>query len=165
MNGTGVLRADAAHGGGLKLYAKHDHLLRFEGEFTNKRISKLIGHRIRVENPERMAEDLARLGHGAYCRLLDAQSNLSCGRVLSLGELIAAFLPDEEGWKIQRLVETFEAGQKFHHVGRTHERSLARLKHRGLVAYRGGGMWAPTAQLHATLKLVQFLRNRSEGPA
>jgi hypothetical protein len=165
MIGTGVLRADAAHGGGLKLYAKHDHLLRFEAEFTNDRISKLIGRRIRVGDPQHMADDLAQLGRGAYRRLLDAQSNLSCDRVLSVGELIAAFMPDEEGKKIQCLVEAFEAGQKFHHTGRTHERPLARLKRRGFVAYRGAGTWAPTAELHATFKLLQFLRTRTQGPA
>lgn len=165
VNGTGVLRADAAHGGGLKLYAKHDHLLRFEAEFTNDRIAKVIGHRVRVTNLRDMAEDLERLGRGAYQRLLAAQSNLQCTRVLSIGELIAAFVPERDAVKIQRLVDTFEAGQKFHHTARTHERHLARLKRRGLVQHRGGGTWAPSAELHATFKLLQFLRTRSQGPA
>ena len=165
MHGTGVLRADAARGGGMKLYAKHDQLLRFEAEFSNDRVSKLIGRRVRVGNAQHMAEDLERLGRGAYERLLVAQSNLLCGRVLSVAELIAAFVPQRESVKIQRLVETFEAGQKFHHSGRTHERQLAHLKRRGLVEYLGSGIWAPRAELHATFKLLQFLRTRSQGPA
>ncbi len=131
-----VLRADAAaRGGGMKLYAKHDRLLRFEAEFSNDRISKLIGRRIRVDDASEMTNDLERLGRGAYARLLVAQSNLQCDQVLSIGELVASFLPDSLGAKVQTLVETFAGGQKFHHTGRSHERELARLKRRGLVEY------------------------------
>lgn len=165
INGTGVLRADAADGGGLKLYAKHDRLLRFEAEFSRKRTSKLLGHRIRVDTSEHLASDLERLAEGAYRRLLAAQANLTCRRTLSLAGLIAAFLPSGDGERIRSLIEAFESGHKFHHVGRTHERILNRLKSAGLVEYLGRGVWAPMSVLHTTFKRVQYLRTHSEGPA
>lgn len=165
MIGSGVLRADAAVGGGYKLYAKHDRLVRFEAELTAGRVEKLLGRRLRVDSAEHLRADLETLGQRAYGTILRAQDNLVCEQVMSITELIAAFAPPGDASKLRPLLEALEAGLKFHHAGRTHERLLPRLRDQGLVQHLGRGIWAPTPMLSRTFGLAQYLRTRSEGPA
>ena len=164
MGGSGVLRADGPKGGGVKLYPKHERLLRFEAEFTSERARTVLGHPVRLDKI-RLARDLGRLAVGPYNALLAAQDNLLCTKVLSLTKLIGAFHPSK-GWdKLRPIIEALEGGEVFHNPGERYSDVLAALRKKGLVKYLGGGDWGPTGPLQFTLRRLVLARTRSGGPA
>lgn len=165
MVGTGVLQARATKGCGYKLYAKHDRLMRFEATFTGDRAQRILGHGVRLLDREALLVDLERLGQRAYRTIMRAQDNLTCELVMSLVDMIVAFQPPAEGRKLRAILAAFEAGQKFQHTGRSHERLLARMREHGLAQHLERGLWAPTPVLNRSFRMAQYLRARSEGPA
>lgn len=152
--GTTVLRADAAKGGGCKLYVKTARTLRFEAELTGERAGALLGRVVKLDSPATLRADLEALAVKPYSALLAAQEALASPDVLDIAEVIGAFLEAGSKRKVMPIVRAFAVGAHFLNERRAHEKELTRLGKAGWVKHLGRGEWAPTPTLAATFALL-----------
>lgn len=152
------LRAKFQLGEAAKLYTKHNELERFEAEIDGKAAAKRLGHSIRLSSPEEFAQDLEGLARRPYSSLLAAQANLVWDRRKDLAWVVGQ-LAKSGGEKIELIARAFLNGEPFHHVGRSHERELARLKAKGLVRRVGRGLWRPDGAMQRALRRYHYARS------
>lgn len=154
--GTTVLRADAAKGGGCKLYVKTGHTLRFEAEFTGERAEAILGRAVNLASPAKLRADLETLAIKPYSALLAAQEALASPDVLDIAEVITGFHEAGSARKVATIVRAFAAGAHFLNERRAHEKELTRLAKAGWAKHLGRGEWAPTPTLAATFAFLNY---------
>ncbi len=158
--GVRVLRADGVKGDGAKLYAKHNHLLRFEAELTGPRASEVLGHAVQLGSIEQLRSDLEPLAIEPYQRLLRAQANLTASMPV-VGDVVNAFFECGVPRKVKPILDRLLAGGHFHHEREEHYDELRRMKARGLVYHLARGYWAPTPAVARAFAFIQWRERRA----
>lgn len=150
--GSAVLRAGAAVGNGAKLYAKYDHLLRFEVEASKRHTERVLGRVVWLDSRAQVETDLAALVAHPYRTLMRVQETLLCSERIDLAHLLKLFASK----KALVVLEAFVNEGWFVNSGSRFTKTLRRLKRLGVIEHEHRGYWRLAPNIARYMHHVQW---------